>query len=74
MSMDEIEVAKLRWETKELGRLENLPPWEQPDAPEEESPIEGKYDEDDDEFETDALPESEEDDEDLAIYLGGDCV
>jgi hypothetical protein len=35
MSIDEIEIAKLRWETKELGRLENLPPWEQPDTKEQ---------------------------------------
>jgi hypothetical protein len=38
--MDEIEIAKLRWETKELGRLENLPPWEQPDAIEQDEPSE----------------------------------
>ena len=62
MSLDEIEVAKLRWETKELGRLENLPPWEQPDAPE-----------DLDENEEDTESE-EEDDEELAVYIGGDCV
>jgi hypothetical protein len=61
MSMDEIEVAKLRWETKEEFRLANLPPWEQPDAPDEEQ--------DGNEKETES-----EDDEELAVYIGGDCV
>ena len=64
MSLDEIEVAKLRWETKQLGRLENLPPWEQPDAPDEQEDEESN--EDDEEL---AIS-----DEQNAMYLGGDCV
>ena len=60
--MDEIEVAKLRWETKEQFRLANLPPWEQPDAPDEQ------------EDSQQATDSEEEDDEELAVYIGGDWV
>lgn len=67
MSMDEIEVARLRWEEKERFRLSNLPPWELPDAEEQD-------DEDEEEDSSQAPESEEEDDEDLAIYLGGDCV
>jgi hypothetical protein len=93
MSLDEIEIAKLRWETKEEFRLANLPPWEQPDAkehpcdtPEEEdsSQVPESEDEEEDDrerfrYDGPNMPLSygvpvKENDEELAVYIGGDCV